>query len=190
VIVGLLGQGVAYGQAWSGVIQDLPGTRSDNLRRPDVTVDAAGNAMAVWWRGDPEAIQAARFNAASGAWSSPVDLALNVRPELFPVVAGDALGNVVAAWTTNRSADNLVQVARYSAATGTWAATQTIAQAGATGEFGNLALAGNASGDVVLVWKRRKPGWATGRFIQRVTPRRAAPGPVPSICPSPMAGRR
>jgi hypothetical protein len=159
LIIGLLGQGVAYGQAW-GVVQDLPGTRSDSLRRPDVAVDAAGNAMAVWWRGAPDVISAARYDAASGVWNQPVDLALNVRPELFPVVAGDDLGNVVAAWTTNRGANNLVQVARYSAAAGTWSAAQTIAQAGASGIVSNVAIAGNASGDAVLVWSRELlAGW-------------------------------
>ena len=145
------------------------------LYAPAVAGDAAGNVMAVWSGSDPDeevpaVVQAARYNAATGTWSSTIDLAVNEETVLFPVIAGDDRGNVVAAWIRRgarrpwieRDNPNRLQVARYSAATNTWGAAFTIAQADPSGNLQDLAIAGNASGEVVMVWTLVDPTTTQG----------------------------
>src|ERR1700733_10528079 len=88
-----------FGGSWSAPIDiSLPG--SDSSQIPQVAVDPAGNAVAVWARnnGSFTIMQAATLPFAS-AWSTPVDISPTNKDSFSPQVGVDSSGNAVAIWT-------------------------------------------------------------------------------------------
>ena len=98
------------GGAWSGV-QDLS-PRSPDLGAPQIALDPAGDAVAVWrdLRSAHERIQAAR-RPARGAWSAPKLLSPASVDADLPDVALDAAGNGAAIWQSGNGVTWMVQAA-------------------------------------------------------------------------------
>lgn len=130
-----------------------------NARLPYVTVDSAGNALAVWFQSDGvrNRIYANRYVNSSGAWGSSATVistdatgdAGNAR------IAADSAGNAMAVWEqTNPSAANTFHIwaARYSA--GSWAAATRIEER-TPGNAWNPAVAVDAAGNATAVWYKQ-----------------------------------
>jgi len=119
------------------------GTRSASAI--DIAVDAAGNALAIF-RSNPISVSvylvAARYDAASGTWSS-VDLTTDafVRDA---VVAMNGTGDAIVCWADG---DTGLGCRRYSATTATWAPIDRFGEAGSS-----LDVALDAAGRAHLVW--------------------------------------
>src|SRR6185436_17563197 len=93
------------GGAWS---VPTPLASDVGVDAPAVTIDAAGNATAIWTEspdGVASAPRAARRDAASGIWGAPhdlfVDLTGSSTAEPQTQVRADAAGSVVAAWVSH-----------------------------------------------------------------------------------------
>jgi hypothetical protein len=146
---------------------DLSASRISLGSRPDLAVDAQGNAVAVWLFDAGYAVGASQYSAASGMWSAGRFLTASVKAGGSPVrVAMDAAGNAFAIW---RLATNLnwgVYVNRYSAADDEWGGGATLDPSRIpTG--GGLALAPSVavtpSGDAIAVWTNNDI-WGVGFY--------------------------
>lgn len=119
---------------------------------PQVAVDSAGDAVAVWERtnGANEIVQSAS-RAAGGTWQEPVDLSVAGRDAFNPQVAVDPSGDAVAVWGRYDGANYIVEAAS-RAAGGVWQAPVDLSVAGGDAEQPQVAV--DSSGDAVAVWQR------------------------------------
>ncbi len=81
---------------------DLSAGGANGADYPDVTVDAQGDAVAVWEirEGTASSVQSAVWTAASGAWKAPVDLSPAGTSAGSPQVAVDPDGDAIAVWSS------------------------------------------------------------------------------------------
>lgn len=98
-----------FGGAWSAV-PDTLSVAGQIARDPQVAVDAAGNATAVWARfdGADYRVQSSR-RPVDGAWPSPLTLSLVGEPAIEPQLAVDAAGDVTTVWDRSDSVSTRVQ---------------------------------------------------------------------------------
>jgi PASTA domain len=104
---------------------------------PQVALDAAGNALAVWQDGvrtspficptahctqSPPSVEAALRPRASGTWSAPRRWKLAGEPQ----IAADSAGDALAVWVHATAHQLKVQAVARPAATGTWSAPQYV----------------------------------------------------------------
>jgi hypothetical protein len=151
-----------------------------------VTIDAAGDANAMWWDGDTIDVATA---PGDGAWSTPVQVDPGVSNVIdTPSMAEDAAGDVIVAFDTDQSG----QLSPYQIwwterpAGGSWSTPRELV--GASGDPESQ-VSGDANGDFVVWWEDYlspnevlaadvRPaggGWeATARYVSPM-------GPAPSI---------
>ena len=139
------------GGAWSPAVDLSDAER--NASAPQVAVDPAGNAVAVWSRfnGLNDIVQAAS-RRAGGAWSGPVDLSVGGGNAGQAQVAIDGSGNAVAVWSRYDGANFIVQSSA-RAAGGGWSSPPTDLSA-AGGPAGEPQVAVGGGGEAVAVWSR------------------------------------
>ena len=121
--------------------------------RPDVAVNAAGAAFAVWLLNDGthDRVQAS-VRPPGGTWSAPRTLSAAGQDASVPQVAGDAHGRAVAVWERTDAAGHLrTQAAAYSSAG--WGAVRTLSAAGSDVDWPRVAVDGH--GTAVAVWSRQ-----------------------------------
>lgn len=117
---------------------------------PQVAVDAAGDAVAVWQRSEgAEVIVQAASRPAGGTWGAPVELSVPGENAGLPRVAMDAAGDAVAVWVRSDGSHRIVQAASRPAG-GTWGAPVELSVPGA--DAGEPEIAVDPSGDAVAVW--------------------------------------
>jgi hypothetical protein len=139
------------GGAWSGSV-DLSAV-GRNATEPQLAVDPAGNAVAVWSRsnGSHTIIQAAG-RPAGGSWSGSVDLSAAGRNAKEPQVAIDSSGDALAAWQRFDGIAQIVQ-SRSRPAGGAWGATDELSEPGQDAEAPQVAV--DPAGNAIAVWSRR-----------------------------------
>lgn len=128
---------------------------------PDVAVDPAGNAIAVWSRfdGSDDIVQAAVLPPASGsAWSKPMDISTAGEDAEEPQVAVDGAGNAVAVWSRLEGSNTIAQAAT-RANGGSWGTPRDLSKAGGNAKEPQLAV--NADGSAIAVWSRAVGGQGT-----------------------------
>jgi hypothetical protein len=139
------------GGSWGSIVDLSAAGR--NATEPQLAVDPAGDAVAVWSRsnGSHTIIQAAS-RPAGGGWSGPMDLSAAGRNAAEPQVAIDSSGDAVAAW---QRFDGIVQIvqSRSRAASGAWGATDELSEPGQDAEAPQVAV--DPAGNAVAVWSRR-----------------------------------
>jgi len=119
---------------------------------PQVAVDPAGDAVAVWTRFDgAHTIVQAAVRQAGGSWVPSGSLSVAGRDAEEPEVGMDAAGNAIAVWRRHDGSKYIVQSATRPAGGG-WQAPVDLSAAGETAK--EPALAMNAAGDAVAVWTR------------------------------------
>jgi hypothetical protein len=140
--------------------------------RPDLALDAQGNAVVVWEgaTATQRTVEAAAGSAVSGVWRAPARLAAwhhlkergflpwkrpvgyeGAPPPAKPSIALDAQGGAVAVWehsVTHYS--GVVQAAHMSAGSDTWQAAVDVAAASAEG----VQVASAPDGEALAVWGR------------------------------------
>jgi hypothetical protein len=138
------------GGSWQAPI-NLSGT-GQNASDPQVTVNAQGNAVAVWTRsnGSNDIVQAAARSAA-GSWQAPVNLSAAGQNASDPQVGVDGQGDAVAVWTRSNGTNTVVQAAARSGRE-TWQAPINLSAAGQNAGAPQVAVDGR--GDAVAVWRR------------------------------------
>lgn len=103
------------GGAWQLPANDLSAT-GQSAFDAQVAFDAAGNAVAVWYRynGTHYIVQAA-VRPAGGAWQAAQDLSASGQNASEQQVALDAAGNALAVWQRFNGTNSIVQAAPYDA---------------------------------------------------------------------------
>lgn len=128
-----------------------------NAERPQVAVDARGDAVAVWTRLDEETgfyvVEAAGRPAGSGAWQSAVRVSNTGKQAATPVVGVDAAGDAVVAWESFDGAEYAVEEATRTGLSGTWGTPLPLKKLGGALQPGP-GLAVDGKGDAVVVWDR------------------------------------
>ena len=83
-----------------------------NALSPQIAIDAAGDAAAVWEHsnGTNTIIQSAS-RPVGGAFSAPIDLSVAGQNALEPQIAIDAAGNAVAVWQRSDGTNGIIQTA-------------------------------------------------------------------------------
>ncbi len=139
------------GGAWEPVLD--VSAAGQNAEEPQVAIDAAGNAVAVWSRFDGAKfiVQASFQGAGGGAWSSAADLSASGENSSDPQVAIDAAGNAIAVWARENSPTLRVQAARHPAG-GAWEPGVNLSRLGDSAEEPEVAMA--PGGDAMAVWSR------------------------------------
>ncbi len=118
---------------------------------PQVALDAAGDAVAVWWRYDGTYVVQAATRPAGGAWSAPVDLSAPGPNVPAPAVAIDPAGDAVAVWRWQGSGHELIQ-ASTDVAGGAWSAPVDLSATSL--DVSEPAVAIDPAGEAVAVWWR------------------------------------
>jgi hypothetical protein len=144
------------GGAWSS--PDDLSKAGQNAEDPQVAVDPAGDAVAVWARFDgAKFIVQSASRPAGGAWSSPDDLSKAGQNAEAPQVALDPAGDAVAVWARFDGADTIIQSARRQA--GVWGPGPDLSLPGRDASEPQVAI--DPSGNPVAVWVRTNGGVTT-----------------------------
>jgi PKD domain-containing protein len=147
------------GGDWSAP-EDLSVAGESDWLGPQVAIDAAGNAIAVWERlltGD-DVIRAA-VRTAGGEWSAPDDLSVAGEDTGSPRIAMNAAGSAVAAWSLSGGGGVRAAV---RPAGGDWSAPEEVSAAGV-----EPALAVDSGGNAFALW----PGAGSTEQILRTAMR-------------------
>jgi hypothetical protein len=119
-----------------------------------VTVDAAGNAIAIWRRDDASNnnVQSASSSDGGVTWSIPVDVSAADDSAGSPQVSLGAAGRVFAIWRGNDGSDSIVQFASSSDGGVTWSSPADLSAAGGDGVDPQISV--DADGNVFAIWRR------------------------------------
>ena len=119
---------------------------------PQVSVDAQGNATAIWYRsnGTNDVVQAAT-RAPGGAWMAAVNLSATGRNAAGPHLSVDTLGNATAIWRRSDGANSVVQAAS-RAPGGTWQTPIDLSASGRNAYEPQVSV--DAQGNATAIWRR------------------------------------
>jgi hypothetical protein len=146
------------GGEWSSPVALSPQLGEEwDIFSPDVAMDAAGDAVAIWSQNTPGTQFAleASIKPAGGEWSAPVTLSATGVTGSDATLAMDPAGDATVVWS-DRS-PSILHARTLSIGAKEWSAPVTIAGAG--GEFSDIQVLYNAAGDAGMVWRRK-----TGEF--------------------------
>lgn len=146
---------------------------------PQISVDSAGNAVAVWHAQNPTVnsnhfdIFSSRYTLASNSWSAPVILSSNTNTAGNPHVALNASGDGLAVWTEGQDDGSTsngpmdVWGRRYTSAGG-WSGVVTklntvSGNVNGYGVYGQTAVAVDSNGNGMAVWVQNS-GNVNGSF--------------------------
>jgi hypothetical protein len=158
-VIAVQGAVRAVGGSWQAPVE-LSASDHNSSVHPQVAVDASGDAVAVWKDdGASSFIAKGAARLAGGAWQAPVDISAPGRSDpqaaafgqVFPQVAVDARGNMVAVWDHPTGSTSIVQGA-VRAAGGAWQTPVNISAAGQNAETADIAV--DPQGNAVAVWGR------------------------------------
>lgn len=167
------------GTGWSSAQLLETDDRAD-AQFPDVAVDSAGNAIAVWQQSDGarHSIWASRLGTG-GTWSVPALLEdQDLGPAERPRIAFDGSGNAIAVWHQVEGSLTSIWANRYVAGTGWASATLIESDIAGSAQFPQIAV--DSAGNAVAVWEhaqgarvniwanryRAGSGWADATMIE------------------------
>jgi len=129
-------------------------TDNNGAAKPQVSVTADGNAIAVWQQSDGTRtnIWANRYTAGSGWDVAALIEHDNAGPAIDPQVAVDGLGDAVAIWTQADGIHNNIWANRY-AADNAWG-TPALVESDNSGDAALPQIAVGANGNAVAVWQQ------------------------------------
>jgi len=153
---------VASTDSWPSTTATLLETTDEGgAFRPQIAIDASGNAIAVWRQyvsaGLRFNIYANRYNVGTdsvpGSWSGAALLETNDDgPADYPQIAFDTNGNAIAVWQQEQPFGlNNIYASRYVASTNTWDGA-TLLETDATNAATAPQVAIDANGTAVAIW--------------------------------------
>lgn len=149
----------AASQSWGAAV-DIQGN-SQSSDSPQLSVDGAGNACAVWEERLDDVrfvVRAVRFDAAAGHWSSPVTISNANGPTSqygVPRVALSQNGNIIAVWKQYHSDDAnkaTIDTAYYDAASRQWTPAHSLQSNATNTDFPSPAI--DARGNAMVLWSQ------------------------------------
>jgi len=122
--------------------------------QPKLTVDASGNALAVWdqYDGPFRSIWANRYSATNASWGTAELIETgNVGHAYNTQVASDSSGNALAVWEQSDGSVLNIWANLYTATTSSWGQAELI-EINNSGDAGYPQLAFDSSGNGLVVW--------------------------------------
>jgi hypothetical protein len=181
---------------WVGARMVAP-NELNSLFAPAVTIDAAGNAIAVWEQLDGTRSNIrSRRQADSGEWIDEQPVELAQENAFAPRVVSDDAGNAIAVWQQQTSSGSPeIWANRLLPSTGSWESAELIGPT-EEGDAGAPRIAIDANGNVVAVWAQnggpsagvwsnRYDAGAGWRAPALISPRGLGPGRSPDVAISP-----
>ena len=124
--------------------------------RPQIAVNAGGDALAVWHQFDGTRINiwANRFTAATSSWGTAALIETNNLGDAFSLqIAFDAGGNALAVWRQYDGTRSNIWANRYAAATSNWG-TAVLIETDNSGDAFSPQIALDTSGNALAVWEQ------------------------------------
>ena len=120
---------------------------------PQVLVDPAGHATAVWYRsnGSRYVVQAST-RPAGGGWTPAVDLSETSQDAFLPALATTPSGAVTAVWERSNGTNTIIQSSTRSLG-GAWSSPVDLSEVGQDASSAGVAV--DPSGRAVAVWIRK-----------------------------------
>jgi hypothetical protein len=124
---------------------------------PGLVVDTAGNGYAVWEdrRGNLRHTRFA-YRPAGGDWGPSEVVSPSTERQLWPVLAGNSQGGLVAAWTQDAPDGNYDVYAAVRPAGGAWGTGERVTDT--TGSAHAISVAMDAMGGAYAIWKDDRNG--------------------------------
>jgi len=158
-------------------------TDTNDLARPQVAMDAHGNAIVVWQRFDGvrSSIWSNR-QTSTGAWGESQPVEVREGDAFFPQVAVDLEGNAIAVWEQKTDGPHFdIWANRYLASTQKWLDAVRIETEDA-GDAERPQIAMDANGNAIAVWVQSggdRAGIWSNRYVAKAGWRAGAPiGPT------------
>lgn len=117
---------------------------------PSVSLNARGDAVAVWRDRDTGQVTARVRPATSGTWGAPRALGRDSELYVPAAVAVDAQGNADVVWVGEQGAQRTVQASRYSSVSDRWSSPVAISGPAVRGDRPGLVL--DAGGSATASW--------------------------------------
>jgi len=158
LLVGMLSAAVGSASAAGWLAPaDISASNETVDGRPEVAVDAEGNAVAIWERhvGGAEIVEASE-RPAGGEWSEPETLSLPGEEGERSMVAIDASGDAIAFWITGDGSTHFLVRSAVRPSGGEWSAPETLSEP--LSEAVTPLLAVDAASEAVAVWTVFKGG--------------------------------
>jgi len=148
------------------VISD-PGTSDLRNSRAKVSMNASGNAVAVWLRNDNNMSQIVFKERLTGSWSSATVLSLDNSKNELPSIAYNNNGDVLVSWQQwNVNSFKYEVVGKFrNGATNSWSSLESYGNPDSTAGFSQVAL--DADGNALVYW--RQAGFS--KYIECCTPK-------------------
>ena len=141
------------GVGW-GTAELIETDNAGNALIPQVTIDANGNALAVWYQSDGaiKNIWSNKYVAGVGWGTAELIETDNAGNALIPQVVFDATGNALAVWMQSDGTRNNIWSNRYVAGVG-WGTAELIETDNA-GNASNPQVAFDTNGNALAVWSQ------------------------------------
>jgi hypothetical protein len=126
---------------------------ADSVHHPQIAVDSAGNAFAVWSQGDSNdgSIWVNRYEGGSG-WGDAKRLDTVIDGwNRYPQVAVDATGNAFVIWSQSDGTKEGIWASRYVDGSGWGAVERVTPEDAGGGEYPRIAA--DAAGNAIAVWQ-------------------------------------
>lgn len=176
------------GGGW-GTAQAIEISNLGDATNPQVAVDAAGNAVAVWQQSDGvrDNIWANRYTAGGGWGTAELIESNNAGAAGDPRVAVDAAGNALAVWQQSDGLRDNIWFNRYTAGGG-WG-TAALIESDNAGAATNARIAVDTAGNALAVWQQSdgtrnniwanryttSGGWGNAELIEAIAGEAADP---------------
>ena len=123
---------------------------------PQIAVDSAGNAIAVWsqYDGANYNIYANLYVASTGSWDTPQLIeSSSVANTVSPQIAVDSNGNAIAVWQQSDGNNESIYANRYTASTASWGTAELI-ESDHNGQAVEAQIAFDSAGNAIAVWSQ------------------------------------
>jgi hypothetical protein len=137
---------------WDEAPQLIGPEDAGNAEAPRVTIDADGNALAVWVQtsGTLAGVWANRYEVGTG-WGTEMPIGpVGLGPALLPQVAGNAVGEVVAIWVQFDGVQDSIWSSRFVPGQG-WMTSESIEKDNETQAF-EPQVAVDSDGNAMALW--------------------------------------
>ncbi|MEH6451557.1 MAG: Ig-like domain-containing protein [Psychromonas sp.] len=125
-----------------------------DARRPKISVDSSGNALAIWYQSDGS-LDTTRFNyynVADSSWGTAALIETDAGHAYYHQITHDNSDNALAVWQEANSGVFSIKASRYSASKNSWEASVLIEAEAGGAEFPQIAIDG--SGNAMAVWEQ------------------------------------
>lgn len=117
------------------------------ILRPQIAVDASGNAVVVW--SEDEALMACVLDSGEG-WTEPEMLEEEFDPDRGFSIDADAEGNAIVIYTRVEQGSIDIRASRFDSGLGIWSAPDVLSRAGAVASAPRIAI--TSQGEAVATW--------------------------------------